>query len=101
MALAQANGFHAQYGRTSNGERYERMKIILQACTALAGLFLVIGLIGLLLWNQVLAVVPTKTAPPTAEDMAELRESMRLPPSTAVETDSEFITPCTTSPTPL
>lgn len=77
------------------------MKIILQAFTALAGLVLVIGLIALALWSQVLAAAPLKCDAPTAEDMAELRESMRLASPTTGETDIELITPCSTSPTPL
>ncbi len=77
------------------------MRIVLRALTMMAGLVLLLGLFALALWCQVLAATPTKIAPPTDEDMAELRESMLLQSSTAIAADPELITPCATSPAPL
>lgn len=73
------------------------MRIVLRVLTMIVGVLLLLGMFALAFWSQVLAVAPTKTPPPTAEDMAEFRASTSLPFTPTVVAEDE---PTTMSPNP-
>lgn len=59
------------------------MKIVFRAVALMAGGLLLVGLIGLVLLNQVLAAWPTCTTPTSAEDLAMWRTTLAGTPGYA------------------
>jgi hypothetical protein len=59
------------------------MRIVFRAVAMIMGVVLLAGLIGLVLLNQVLAVVPLRTPPVSAEDVVLWRKVLAETPESA------------------
>lgn len=73
------------------------MRFLLRALAMLAAVALVVGTLAVALFNQVLAILPTSTPEPTAEDMARLREALPLPCTRSIDNHNVLTDPTASS----